>query len=525
MPPSPKPPTDRLSPRRALARRGDAGSFAGRLRRAGAAASRRLLGGATGSVAGSSPTPAAPPRRCRCARCAVEPQTHVPSPKRLPIGGDAEAAEPVPERTSLVPSRRRHAAGRAAAVSRFDLRQASGHLSSSQRSRRPVRARSRTACRGIARDRGKLAASERRRRCHRQARRRLREHRPSAGGRAPPTAQLLAAGEPPPPVYRTRLPPPATLRYEVRRGLLRGTGEIRWRPAGDAYRLVLEARIAGLTLLTQTSEGAIDATGLAPVRLVDQRARRSAQAANFSRDSGKVTFSGPTVERPLLAGTQDRLSWMIQLAGIVAAEPELLADGRQIAMVVVGARGEAEVWVLRYAGREIVDTVRATVHARQVRSRRPLGLRHQLPRSGSIPARDYLPVHATLRNSAGGVGVRTAARADRGAALASQALAGVHLQTGAGAARAAEETTPCTCSTTRTASRSSPSTFPRRPWPPGEAGPGTARRLRDRRQVRAEGHLHRGRDRRDLQGRRRGADGKASRARKTSTSTSAASPR
>lgn len=214
-------------------------------------------------------------------------------------------------------------------------------------------------------------------------------------------APILAAGDSPPPVYRTRLAPAATLRYEVRRGLLRGTGEIRWLPAGDAYRVVLEARIAGVTLLIQTSEGAIDATGLAPTRLVDQRARRAAQAANFSRDSGKVTFSGPSVERPLLPGTQDRLSWMIQLAGIVAAEPERLVDGLQIAMVVVGARGEAEVWVLRYAGRETIETVRATVHAvKFVRDGRAA-----YDTTAEIwldPARDYFPAHATLRNSAGG---------------------------------------------------------------------------------------------------------------------------
>jgi len=221
---------------------------------------------------------------------------------------------------------------------------------------------------------------------------------PAAG---PATTPFLTAGEPPPPVYRTRLPPPATLRYEVRRGVLRGTGEIRWRPAGDAYRLVLEARIAGLTLLVQTSEGAIDPTGLAPVRLVDQRARRSAQAANFSRDSGKVTFSGSATERPLLPGTQDRLSWMIQLAGIVAAAPELLVDGSQIAMVVVGARGEAEVWSLRYAGRESVDTVRSTVHAvKFVRDGRSAYDTHA--EIWLDPERDYFPVHATLHNSAGG---------------------------------------------------------------------------------------------------------------------------
>jgi len=214
-------------------------------------------------------------------------------------------------------------------------------------------------------------------------------------------APLLAAGETPPPVYRTQLPPPATLRYEVRRGMLRGTGEIRWRPSGDSYRLVLEASIAGLTLLIQTSEGAIDATGLAPTRLVDQRARRSAQAVHLNRELRRVTFSGPAVVWPLLPGTQDRLSWMIHLAGIVAAAPELLTDGSQIAMVVVGARGEAEVWVLRYAGREDVDTVRGKVQGvKFVRDGHSA-----YDTSAEIwldPERDYFPAHATLRNGSGG---------------------------------------------------------------------------------------------------------------------------
>jgi hypothetical protein len=212
---------------------------------------------------------------------------------------------------------------------------------------------------------------------------------------------FLAAGELPPPTYRTRLAPAATLRYQVRRGFLRGTGEIRWRPLGDSYQLVLEARIAGLTLLVQTSEGGIDATGLAPVRFVDQRARRAAQAANFRRDAGTITFSGPGVEWPLLAGSQDRLSWMVQLAGIAAAEPELLVEGGRITMVVVGARGEASVWTLRSAGVESVETavgmVRAVKLVREGKSAYDSGAEIWLD-----PERDFLPAHATLRNSAGG---------------------------------------------------------------------------------------------------------------------------
>jgi hypothetical protein len=216
-----------------------------------------------------------------------------------------------------------------------------------------------------------------------------------------PAAALVGAGEQPPPTYRTSLPAAATLHYQVRRGFLRGDGEIRWQPAGDRYRLVLEARVAGLTLLVQTSEGAVDGAGLAPERFLDQRARRSPQAANFVRGSGRVTWSATTAEAPLLAGAQDRLSWMVQLAGIAAANPELLVEGGRIAMEVVGARGDAAVWTLRCAGSEDAETANGVVHAvKLVRDGR--SAYDTTAEVWLDPARAYLPAHATLRNSAGG---------------------------------------------------------------------------------------------------------------------------
>jgi hypothetical protein len=231
------------------------------------------------------------------------------------------------------------------------------------------------------------------------------------GASGPPerTPQLAGAstsitfpgiGDQPPPLYRTQLPPPATLHYQVRRGFLRGEGEIRWQPSSDGYRLVLEARIAGLTLLLQTSEGAIDADGLAPVRFVDQRARRSAQSANFVRDAGHITFSGTALEWPLVPGSQDRLSWMIQLAGIAAAQPELLTEGGRITMAVVGARGDASIWTLRYVGIETVETANGSVRAIKLARE----ARYAYDTNAEIwldPERAYLPAHATLRNSAG----------------------------------------------------------------------------------------------------------------------------
>ena len=214
------------------------------------------------------------------------------------------------------------------------------------------------------------------------------------------SATFLAAGEQPPPTYKAALPAPVTLRYEVRRGFFRGTGEIRWQPAGDHYELHLDARLAGITLLSQTSQGVIGPVGIEPARFLDQRARRTAQAANFKRDSSTITFSGPAIEWPLLAGTQDRLSWMIQLVGIVAADPERATDGATISMVLVGARGEAGVRTLRYAGRDNAETAAGPVPALKfiVAGRSADDSTYEI---WLDPARGYLPVHATARNGAG----------------------------------------------------------------------------------------------------------------------------
>ena len=222
----------------------------------------------------------------------------------------------------------------------------------------------------------------------------------SAAAAAAPS--LLAPGEQPPPAYRTKLPASVNLHYQVRRGVLRGSGEIRWHAGENGYRLVLEASVAGLTLLTQTSEGAIDAHGLAPVRFLDRRARRPAQAANFRADLATITFSGSGAEWPLLPGSQDRLSWMIQLAGIAAADPHLIVEGGRIAMVVVGARGDAGIWTLRSLGRESVETARGPVAAIKLEREG----RSAYDTSAEIwldPVRSYLPVHAILRNSSGAV--------------------------------------------------------------------------------------------------------------------------
>ncbi|MEP7102502.1 MAG: DUF3108 domain-containing protein [Burkholderiales bacterium] len=212
-----------------------------------------------------------------------------------------------------------------------------------------------------------------------------------------PPAAPTSADDDAIPLYRTELPPATTLRYEVSRGLLRGTGELVWRPQGERYELKLDFRLSGLTILSQTSAGSFDAAGIAPLRFTDQRPRRGTTAANFQRNVDKITYSGSQSEFVLRPGAQDRLSWMLQLAAIVSAEPQLATPGAKVVMYVTGSRGDAGVWVFRSIGTEPVDARGGAIDALKfVREpREPYDTTVQV---WLDPQQHHLPVRATQKS-------------------------------------------------------------------------------------------------------------------------------
>jgi hypothetical protein len=141
-----------------------------------------------------------------------------------------------------------------------------------------------------------------------------------------------------------------------------------------------------------------DDAGIAPVRYTDRRRYRGTQAANFRRDAGKVTFSGPAVGHPLPPGAQDRLSWMLQLAAIAAAEPSLVGPGGRVSFLVVGARGDADVWTFIHGGEETLALPEGS--AATVRLLREPGRAFDTRAEVWLdPARHYLPVRARLSNA------------------------------------------------------------------------------------------------------------------------------
>jgi hypothetical protein len=197
------------------------------------------------------------------------------------------------------------------------------------------------------------------------------------------------------PVYRTRIPPATTLHYDLRRGMLSGTGELTWRPEGARYEARLQAQVAGFTLLTQVSQGSFDAAGLAPLRFTDQRARKAAKAANFQRDAGKITFSGPRDEFALVAGSQDRLSWMVQLPAVLSAEPKRAAPGGEVLLYVAGVRADVALWTVRYVAVETIETAAGSIRTVKFMRERD-DPKDTLAEVWLDPTRHYLPVRARL---------------------------------------------------------------------------------------------------------------------------------
>ncbi|MEO8278949.1 MAG: DUF3108 domain-containing protein [Ideonella sp.] len=202
------------------------------------------------------------------------------------------------------------------------------------------------------------------------------------------------------PTYSTAPAPSQVLRYKMQRGLLSGTSELSWRhdpvaQPGARYELQLLAKIGGISVMTQVSSGGFDKAGLAPLRFTDQRLRGSVRAANFQRQRGVISFSGPSVEFPLVAGAQDRLSWMMQLPAILAGNPRLATPGQEVTLYVVGARGDASVWVFRSEAVERVAIDGGAVNAVKL-IREPRKEHDTLAEVWLDPARHFVPVRARI---------------------------------------------------------------------------------------------------------------------------------
>lgn len=171
---------------------------------------------------------------------------------------------------------------------------------------------------------------------------------------AEPAAPAAAAPGPGTPPRATAIPQPARMQYEVELGMrgiqTRGKAELQWRHDGSQYeaRMELSGTLVPVSRV-QTSTGRITAEGLAPTRFADKRGKE--EAAHFEREKGKVVFSNNKPEAQLMAGAQDRLSVLMQLAALVGGSPADFPVGTAIAIQTADTRG-AEPWTFTVEGEE-----------------------------------------------------------------------------------------------------------------------------------------------------------------------------
>ena len=192
---------------------------------------------------------------------------------------------------------------------------------------------------------------------------------------APALVQLPAIAAPaaaetpaPPPVveqvrrYKTNVPASAEFDLQVDRRDADGTkwtgvAAMSWQNKGDSYRLSLEVGLSMLitriNLLVLSSEGVIDASGVAPVKATEKRRGRAQTATHFDAAGKTIRFSATTATAPWQEGAQDKASLPFQLAAIGRADVHQLAGNIDI---LVGEEKEATVFRFQLVGEETLDT-------------------------------------------------------------------------------------------------------------------------------------------------------------------------
>ncbi|TXF97192.1 DUF3108 domain-containing protein [Massilia arenae] len=184
----------------------------------------------------------------------------------------------------------------------------------------------------------------------------------------PPAPEAPAPAEPAAPAvpeirrYKVDMPPPASITLDVARTDKDGTewsGEalLAWQLNDDTYKIQVEAGIrvvfTRVNLVVLHSEGAVAATGFAPIKMTEKRRGRSLTATHFNWGENKLTFSASQAAYPLVAGAQDKASVPLQLSAIARGDAKQLSGDIDI---FVGEDRDASVYRFKVVGQEEIDS-------------------------------------------------------------------------------------------------------------------------------------------------------------------------
>jgi hypothetical protein len=170
-----------------------------------------------------------------------------------------------------------------------------------------------------------------------------------------------------------------------------GTADIRWQHDGEKYDLELVTTYKlFFNPIVWKSVGNLSPQGLLPVRFSDKRLRKSEVAAHFEYTSGKIIFSTNKPEAQLMAGAQDRISVIWQIAGMLAAEPARYPSGYAFSMQTASS-SDAELWLFTVNEPETLNLSTGSQIALRL-TRNPRREFDQKIELWFAPALNYLPV-------------------------------------------------------------------------------------------------------------------------------------
>ena len=217
---------------------------------------------------------------------------------------------------------------------------------------------------------------------------------PSSPPSGPPSAPDPDSGD------RVHLPPAQRLRLAQTGSwagrAVGGEAELAWRLDGDRYEAQW-SHPSPTGRRTLRSEGRAGPGGLAPQRFGDRH--RGESAAHFEPEAGRIRFSGNQPDAAWQPGAQDRVSVLLQLAGLAAAAPGRFTPGRQVTVRVAGTRDAAD-WTFRVLAPEELPL--QGLHPWTVRLQRAASGPHDLQVDVWLaPALGYIPVRIRLTWGAG----------------------------------------------------------------------------------------------------------------------------
>ena len=178
-----------------------------------------------------------------------------------------------------------------------------------------------------------------------------------------------------------------------------GKAELDWRQDGGNYVLDLSASYLSIPVFQWKSAGRLMPQGLLPTRFSDKRFRKSEVAAHFNYELGKVTFSANTPDATLLPGGQDRVSVILQIAGLLVGDPAKYPPTTVFSLQTVSAT-EAEPWLFIVNEPEMLNLPTGQQMALRI-TRNPRREFDQKIELWFAPALNYMPVRFRFTENGG----------------------------------------------------------------------------------------------------------------------------